>query len=574
MLLTMLLNNPVEFACKQFARSVAPNFVPLQDLIARCMQDAYSGHTWVEVDSKKSAPPDLLSALQALPSCQQMTSPQVPSTVKPLVLWSNRLYLARYWSCEARLAAYLQRVIAQPVAALQADAHLDQVLAADAAGNNLGQRQAVLHAMQYQLTVISGGPGTGKTTTVRSLLSVFAATYPQARIALVAPTGKAASRLAEADQHSNADQGTIHRLLGKRPDGSLRFDANHCLAHDLVIVDEASMLDLVLADQLVSALKPTAKLVLLGDANQLDAVETGAFFHDLCSVNADQAAITGHWLCRLTHTFRFKAGSVIAQGAQALELNDGTALVSALKPSTIDVGSEGARQLAQGFEPYLKAVAAAILSDDYAHLFEAFNQYRVLVAVNEGRSGQKALAQVIDTLLREKLLQIQAPAEELPRIEIDDYQPWFVGQAILFTKNNALLNVNNGDVGIVIKEKGLDDHNDQPVGSRWMVLLLDGRRINTYLLQNYTLGWVLTVHKAQGSEFNEVAFVMPGRAVEKALLYTALTRAKERFIAYGSGADFAASASNTHPRRASIIARIQATAQQNSVLTQASLFND
>jgi exodeoxyribonuclease V alpha subunit len=574
MLLTMLLNNPVEFACKQFARLVAPNLVPLQDLIARCMYDAYSGHTWVEVDSKKSALPDLLAALQALPACQQMTSPQVPSTLKPLVLWSNRLYLARYWSCEARLAAYLQRVIAQPKAALQADAHLDQVLAADAAGHNQGQRQAVLHAMQHQLTVISGGPGTGKTTTVRSLLSVFAASYPEARIALVAPTGKAASRLAEADQQSIADQGTIHRLLGKRPDGSLRFDANHCLAHDLVIVDEASMLDLVLADQLVSALKPTAKLVLLGDANQLDAVETGAFFHDLCSVNADQAMITARWLCRLTHTFRFKAGSVIARGAQALELNDGAALASALTPRSIDLGSEGAMQLAQGFEPYVKAVAAAIASNDYADLFNAFNQYRVLVAVNDGRSGQKALAQAIDTLLREKLLQIQAPAEQESQLEIDDYQPWFVGQAILFTKNNALLNINNGDVGIVIKEKGPSDQNDQPGSSRWMVLLLDGRRINTYLLQNYTLGWVLTVHKAQGSEFNEVAFVMPGRAVEKALLYTALTRAKERFIAYGNVADFAASASNTHPRRASIIARIQAATQQNSDLTQASLFND
>jgi exodeoxyribonuclease V alpha subunit len=574
----MFSTSPVEFACHAFARLVAPTtkanptqLTALQALIARCMQDAYAGHTWIAAENA------LRSQLQSLSACEEVTTPQLPHTAKPLVLWSNRLYLARYWSCEARLAAYLQQVLAPSnveVASAQEQAlvtHLNCVLPLDKEGHNRGQRAAVLHAMNYQLTVVSGGPGTGKTTTVKSLLYVFAATYPKARIALVAPTGKAASRLAQADQQSIADQGTLHSLLGKRPDGSVRFDASNRLEHDLVIVDEASMLDLVLADQVVAALKPTAKLVLLGDANQLDAVETGAFFHDLCSESPAWPEITAHWLCSLTHTFRFKSDSVIANAANALELNDGNALVAALAPRLLETNRQGLEVLAQGFQPYVEAVIEAVKANNFSLLFESLNKYRALVAVNEGRSGQKALAQELDNLLREKLNSVVPTADD---------SIWFVGQAILFTKNNALLNVNNGDVGIVLKASV--DENASSATISWQVMLQDGRRINTHLLQNFTHAWVLTVHKAQGSEFDEVAFVMPGRPVEKALLYTAITRAKARFTAYGSPSDFAASANNINPRRASVIARLQ---NQTSALpekeptrvqaqAQASLFTD
>jgi exodeoxyribonuclease V alpha subunit len=575
----MFSTKPVEFACQAFARLVAPTtkanlieLTALQALIARCMHDAYAGHTWIAAENA------LGSQLKALPTCEEVTTPQLAHTTTPLVLWSNRLYLARYWSCEARLAAYLQQLLTPPeveVASSQEQTlvtHLNRVLPLDKEGHNRGQRTAVLHAMNYQLTVVSGGPGTGKTTTVKSLLSVFAATFPNARIALVAPTGKAASRLAQADQQSIADQGTIHSLLGKRPDGSVRFNAGNRLEHDLVIVDEASMLDLVLADQVVAALKPTAKLVLLGDANQLDAVETGAFFHDLCSAAA-WPEITAHWLCSLTHTFRFKFDSVIANAADALQLNDANALVAALSPQLLEINRQAIEVLAQGFQPYVEAVAQAVYANNFSFLFESLNQYRVLVAVNEGRSGQKALAQEVDNLLREKLISVAPTAED---------SIWFIGQAILFTKNNALLNVNNGDIGIVIKAS-VDDNASSTTFS-WQVMLQDGRQISTHLLQHFTHAWVLTVHKAQGSEFDEVAFVLPGRPVEKALLYTAVTRAKARFIAYGSATDFAASANNINPRRASVIARLQnkssllpekePTRLQVHAHTQASLFTD
>jgi exodeoxyribonuclease V alpha subunit len=548
-------------AAKYFAQLVVSKVEAMADFdpvflaaaekkIAQCMVQAFAGHVWVAAEQ-----PALVSLLRRLPSVQWQSGTDCFQSVfeKPLVLWQERLYLARYWSCEARLSTYLlsQGPKSQTADAnlSQLDALLDEFLPKDSQGFNSGQRQAVTRSINRQFSVISGGPGTGKTTTVRALLNVYSALYPQNKIALLAPTGKAATRLAQADARAIATQSTVHRLLGKRPGGAISFGPHQRLPYDLVVVDEASMLDLVLADQLVGALKSDAKLVLLGDANQLDAVETGVFFHELC----DDRAASQPWLSQLTHTYRFSANSLVAKAAAALEAGDGHALANCLSPELLPLGRLGIERLVQGFDAYIQAIKAAPAhAPDAATLFAALNAYRVLVAVNDGPAGQRPLSQALDEVIGQRLsAEVSSHAADVLQENSTD---WYHGQAIVFTKNDALLDVSNGDTAILLRQlpppEGLEAQYE------WVALLADGRKLNAHLLARYSLAWVLTVHKAQGSEFDEVAFVMPSRSVSKALLYTALTRAKAKFTAFGEKAYYAQSVSNIAPRRASILERL------------------
>jgi exodeoxyribonuclease V alpha subunit len=171
------------------------------------------------------------------------------------------------------------------------------------------------------------------------------------------------------------------------------------------------------------------------------------------------------------------------------------------------------------------------------------------VAVNEGSHGQKRLSEAIDHKMQQRLMRVIKAQDA---IDIDDPSAWYHGQAIIFTKNDALLAVSNGDVAIILKKHSIESDG----AYSWSALLADGRQINANLLRQFSAAWVLTVHKAQGSEFNEVAFVAPGRPVAKALLYTALTRAKLRFTAFGSEQHYAQSAQTSAPRRASILERM------------------
>jgi exodeoxyribonuclease V alpha subunit len=522
----------------------------LQSVIAKCMADTYAGHAYVVVDT--------ILAVELRRIIDDM-----PEGDRPLVLWQNRLYLARYFHCEERLSSYLSLAMNSGTSSAVDtektnlfEVMIDRFLPADSTGFNLGQRNAVQHALAAKFTVISGGPGTGKTTTVRALLQCFRALHPKCRIALVAPTGKAASRLSEADalhmnqadaEHSPAEVSTLHRLIGRKPNGSVGFDVHRNLPHDLIVVDEASMLDLVLADQLIAALSPITHLVLLGDSNQLDAVETGTFFHELCR----PSEWNQRWLCKLTHTFRFEANSSIAGAAKAIEASAGEQIGQFIQPIAWQTSAAQVETLANGYQGYVQAVVGVLdgtssSSYDAKALFNALNSFRVLVAVNEGLSGQKQLASALDRVIR---LNIEQRTESLGLGNLGSDLPLsslFHGQALVFTKNNALLGVNNGDLAIVLKSDA----------NSYKVLLADGRLMSANLLQDYALAWAMTVHKSQGSEFDEVAFVMPGRAVDRALLYTAVTRAKKQFVAYGTVADIEASVVRTNPRRASIIARL------------------
>jgi exodeoxyribonuclease V alpha subunit len=509
----------------------------LEVVLGRCVADTYAGHAFVTVE--RALLPILSELLE-----------HMPADDKAFVVWEDRLYLERYFQSENRLARFLSSVIEQASTArpelLANDVivrTVDHFFPADAAGFNQGQRRAVQHALGNRLTVVAGGPGTGKTTTVRALLECFRHLHPDGRIALVAPTGKAASRLSEVDTALSSEVSTLHRLIGRKPDGSVSFDTDRPLPHDLIVVDEASMIDLALADQLIAALKNNTHLVLLGDSNQLAAVETGTFFHELCS----PSEANKHWLCCLTHTYRFSADSMIANAATAIEQGDSKSIGSFIAPLAWGADAKHLEELADGYLYYVDVVLQQAHEPANAEiLFSALNHFRVLVAVNEGISGQKQLSTAIDRLIRQQLSKVTNHSPQ-------GFTPTFHGQALVFTKNNAMLGVNNGDLAIVI--------NSQEQGHK--LLLADGRLMSANLLQDYTLAWAMTVHKAQGSEFDSVAFVLPGRAVDRALLYTAVTRAKKAFTTYGTLKEIQDSAVRSHPRRASIIARLDLPSLQH-----------
>ena len=555
--------------------------------IANCMQQSYSGHSYVTVKNK-----DCLDALSHLTDCflvdqtssnqsqlhptRLQLSPLQPISLQPLVLWRNRLYLARYWSAEARLALSIKSWLnLDPLdvdfvnthhAHAHAQMQVDRYLPLDSNGFNASQREAVLHCLLQQFTVIAGGPGTGKTTTVKALLNSFYETQQangvaDTKLALVAPTGKAANRLLQsiealdsASLSSPIQVSTIHKLIGKRVDGSVLFDKANPLNLDLLIVDEASMLDVLLADQLISALPPRCKVVLLGDANQLSAVETGAFFHDLCLPKLERSE---KWLCKLRHTFRFSADSVVAKASSALEASADEDFVSLIKPRPLGTGSQAIATLTSGYDSYVSFVKKCQSSgepfEQIKELFEALNRYRVLVAINEGRSGQRHLSTAIDEAIRTALN---------IKDELIEEQAWYEGQAILFLKNDSILGVSNGDAAIIWKEVrppiGEDVvANDE--SQRWVAILADGRRFSASLIQHYTSAWVITVHKAQGSEYEHVAFVLPPRPVDKSLLYTALTRSTRHFTAFGRVDDYRHSVLTSSARQTSIIERLFST---------------
>jgi exodeoxyribonuclease V alpha subunit len=385
----------------------------------------------------------------------------------PLVLQDALLYLYRYWRYERSLATRLT-ALNRPVDGVSSDAvrtQLDALFAGDIAITPNWQKVAAATALTRHLCVISGGPGTGKTTTVVRILAAALSLHGDAaqplRIAIAAPTGKAAARLKSSIQAQlsrmkladdivarlPAEAYTLHRLLGVRPGRvGFRHAAAHPLPYDLVVVDEASMIDLALAAKLVDALLPSARLILLGDKDQLASVEAGAVYAELSARSERDAAwceklaalsgesVTpseigrlslGDAVVWLTHAYRFDAGSGIAALANAINAGDIGQVRSTLSAqpgprwqSALPSPTALAARLAQGYEHYVNAVNAAAAPDQVLH---AFDRYRVLCATRSGGYGSEALARHIALQLRRSLPAAGASAH------------WYAGRAVMIT---------------------------------------------------------------------------------------------------------------------------------------------
>ncbi len=513
---------------------------------------------------------------------------QAPSN-KPLVVDADgRVYLHRYFDFEQRLARRLLAALGtagEPPAA--ARAALRRLFAAEAPASRppVGQQVAAGLALLGRFTVISGGPGTGKTTTVVKLLACLLAADPACRIALAAPTGKAAARMLEALRLRAAqlpaalrdalptEAFTVHRLLGVTGEsGRFRHHAAQPLAIDALVVDEASMLDLALATRLFEAVPSGARIVLLGDKDQLAAVEAGAVFAelsadprlsaaridalaDLCGLPRDavappEVATPGAGLqdsvVWLRENFRFGSDSAIGRLATAINRGDADAAIEQLAAAGddtlrwIDAGRRPAlEQIVDGYGGFLAAVQAR--PDDPRAVSEAFAHFRVLCAVHRGPRGVDA----VNALMARRM---HRAARSSPAGD------WYAGRPVMVLRNDYRLGLYNGDTGIALP--GAD--------GRLVVWFEDGRggfrAIAPLRLPEHQSAFAITVHKAQGSEYDELALLLPveaGRGVSRELLYTGLTRARRRATLVATAAGLRQAIETPTRRHSGLLARLR-----------------
>lgn len=507
--------------------------VDLADLVSRPPEDplgeVVDGWSW----------PDLQAWRAALAAARFAGT---PGERVPVIVDGDRVWLHRYREHERQAAEQLARVAATPVPPVDDTALAQSIARLFPEGwRNPEQEAAVAASAGQALTVLAGGPGTGKTTTVVRLV---AALVEQAlaqgerapTVRLLAPTGKAAARLAESvvgalddlvldpatdeavrDAIPRTAQ-TIHRALGRANAWLTRFrhDARRPWPDDLVIVDEVSMVDLPLMVRLLDAVKPGARVVLVGDPRQLAAVGVGAVLADLCA--PDAAPWVADRVTRLIHSRRFRPDGGIGRLAAALDAGDASGAAAALADEAelehLDVGDPAHAPaldaaLVAGWTPLCEAATGP-------DALAALDGFRVLCALREGPTGVAGLNARCEALLsRAGKLQPQGA--------------WYAGRPILVTANDPDVGLFNGDTGVLVPdaEGRLRAWFHGPEGP---MSLAPSR------LPAHETAFAMTVHKSQGSEMREVLLVLPQRPVRvltRELLYTAVTRAKERAVVAG-----------------------------------------
>jgi len=495
-----------------------------------------------------------------------------PGEYKPLILDDrSRLYLHRYWDYQEKLARAIRLRVVEDVKNIDMTLlkeGLDRLFGPDCIASSVGppedidwQKVAAFTSVIKRFCVISGGPGTGKTATVAKILALVLeqANSQDTRIAIAAPTGKAAARLEEAIKrgkaHLNCSYGikekipekasTIHRLLGTIPGSPyFRYNAGNPLPVDLLVVDEASMVDMALMSKLIEALPAQARMVLLGDKDQLASVEAGAVLGDICDTGhapsfsrrfcSSLKKVAGYKIAsrgkeeqvpgirdcivQLEKSFRF--GSESGINAVSHVINEGDADFAARilmegkhediqwrdlpQPNALPGAIRGT--MTKGFGDYLRA-------SDVSEVFQRFDRFRILCAVRRGPYGVAALNKMAEQILK---------AEDL----IEPDREWYAGRPILITRNDYNLKLFNGDVGIVLPEPGANNE------LRAFFMAADGtvRKFHPVRLPEHETVYAMTVHTSQGSEFDNVLLILPDKdfpVLTRELIYTAITRARE-----------------------------------------------
>jgi len=483
-----------------------------------------------------------------------------PGDVKPLILDpANRLYLRRYWEYEQLLAGSIREHLktgSPKVDIERLTKSLGRLFPATDSTDR--QRIAAYTAVTRNFCVITGGPGTGKTHTVLTILALLLEQAGKPlRLALAAPSGKAAIRLQESVQQGKDgldcatevkewmphEAATIHRLLGAIPESPyFRHNAEHQLLVDAVIVDEASMIDLATMAKLFAATPLSARMILLGDKDQLASVEAGSVLGDICRVSAPrkpqppqlndssgQLAFTFEQtnsnssslhdsIVELNKNYRFAPDSGIYQLVQAVNAGNSDEVFKLLRDSSYkdltwkplpdrqSLTATLARPAADGFSAYLQA-------NDPVEALKRLGDFRILCAIRRGPFGVEKVNLVIEDALAKKEL-------------LEKTGQWYRGRPVMVTRNDYHLRLFNGDIGIVL---------DDPVTTgekRAWFNSADGklRQILPARLPAHETAFAITVHKSQGSEFEKVLLILPEQdspLLTRELLYTALTRARK-----------------------------------------------
>jgi exodeoxyribonuclease V alpha subunit len=515
----------------------------------------------VSLESELAYPPlaDWQAALLAHPQIVGQAGDYLP-----LILVGQRLYLQRYWRYEKRLAEILrQRGKASLSLELQPLVSRFLALFPQSQAAPDWQALAAANVLLNHLTVIAGGPGTGKTTTVSRILALLLEQNPALKVVLAAPTGKAAARMkqsldlnlprlnlpSEVQAQWPQTALTLHRLLGTIPH-SHRFvhHAGHPLPWDVVIVDEASMIDLALMSKLLEAIRPDARLVLLGDRDQLASVEAGCVLGDICQA-APAASFTPERILALAPLLgddplsscsgsfhsspdpfhncvielqlsrRFGPESGIGHLARAVNAGQSEQALSLLKdPSYADISlrplpptlEQGCLARLPDYAPYLQAP-----SPDVA--FAALESQIILAALRQG-------VESVNRAMEQALLQSGA---------LPTYQNWYHLRPVLISENDYVHALYNGDLGLTWNPDGQNP--------RVWFRHAEGhlRSFSPAQLKAHQTAWALTVHKSQGSEFKRVLLVLPPEPhplLSRELIYTGLTRAREQVEIWGEGA--------------------------------------
>ncbi len=484
-----------------------------------------------------------------------------PGDFTPLILDENaRLYLHRYWAYQDTLARWI-RDRASLEARLPDLESLREALSrlfpspAGRSGELDWQKIAACAAALRRFLVISGGPGTGKTTTITRTLALLQETrapgLPPLRIALAAPTGKAAARLGEAVRRTAApslpmEAMTIHRLLGTVPGSPyFRHNAEHTLPVDVLVVDEASMVDLALMSKLVQAVPRDAKLILVGDRQQLASVEPGSVLGDICGMDEYPGFSAGFRkllekgtglpvpepdtpgkespiqdsIVVLRKSYRFGSSSGIGRVSRLVNEGEAEAVTSLLKDGSLKdiVWSPlpGRNELGPALRRLAPNFTAGIMQEaDPAAALQSLEKVRILCALREGPYGAKNINRIVErSLARQGLISPSAP--------------WYAGRPILVVRNNYELQLFNGDVGIILPQGGEGELKAWFPGAAG-----EQRCLHPMRLPEHETAFAMTVHKSQGSEFDRVLLILgdrPSPVLTRELLYTAVTRAR-RFV--------------------------------------------
>ena len=493
---------------------------------------------------------------------------------RPLRLVGSRLYLDRYWREERQVAADLRALSEGRPARVRMDILTDGLARLFAGQTDSRQCLAAATAVLRRLTVIAGGPGTGKTTTVARVVALLAeqaaAGMPAPLVALAVPTGKAAARL-EQTVHDEAaaldvddairaqllglQASTLHRLLGRRPGTHSRFrhHRGQRLPHDVVIIDETSMVSLSMMARLVEAIRPDARLILLGDPGQLVSIEAGAVLGDIVGPAADklligakmraqlakatgnrvaaedppQGATVADGIVVLDRVHRFGGG--IARLAEAIRAGDADSVLDVLADAPagvtwipVDVADAAAqaaltpvreRAIASG-----RAVHEAARAGAARKAIDALGAFRLLCAHRRGPQGVATWTGRIERWL----------AGEIDAFGADGR--WYVGRPLLVSENDYELRLYNGDTGVVVQTEA--DHVAAAFERGREVVELSPTRLGAV-----ETVYAMTIHKSQGSQFETAAVLLPGpgsRILTRELLYTAATRAREQLIVVGT----------------------------------------
>ena len=580
---------------QQFAEYFSSeNLRPYLYLLSKKMSE---GHICIDPEEIEMSDLDNLYPLpKRFPKYEKLVSDG--SKTEPFIIYNHRLYLHRYFRYESIIADSIRQFIKNEEEQIESNEKLlkehssfikelfsvQQKPEADVRIN--WQLIAALSASLNQFTIITGGPGTGKTTTVAKILAILYSINPALKVALAAPTGKAAARMGESLKNAttNANIGmsdavkkgfetivpsTIHRLLGYQPHSIyFKHDQNNPVNYDVVIIDESSMIDVALFAKLFLALGPETKVILLGDKDQLASVEAGSLFGDLCQaqeklnlfppermefINSfiedksqqlpeSHISKTGHPLAghviELQVSHRFSDDEGIGKFSKAIIQNKPQIISDFFKnlDEQVQVDSTYSDKI---FQNFIAGYKTFIEEKDILEALKKLNNLKVLCVIREGEQGLYAINKKIEQyLIKQNLINITGD--------------FYYNRPVMITSNNYELSLFNGDIGLV----RVDENGELKVWFEDKGNLLS---FSPSYVSNAETVFAMTIHKSQGSEFDKVMVILPDMEdvplLTRELLYTAVTRAKSKVIVQGEESAILKAADSYVKRGSGIIQR-------------------